>query len=99
VGLERALASPGATGIELRDIAPNPAATYADLRVTSERGANLTLRVFSSDGRVVRTVASGYAAAGSSSWRLGTADLPAGVYYCVAESGGQRSVRKLMVVR
>jgi hypothetical protein len=98
LGIEREPAA-DAGDFELLDAAPNPAPSHAVLRLSARRAQQMTLRVFSADGRAVRTVMSGTVEPGTSSWRIDTGTLPAGMYFCVADGGGRRSVRKLMVVR
>jgi len=80
---------------------PNPAATLADISFSLSRGGPVKLEIFGVDGRRVKTLENGVAAAGAHvrSWN-GTDDAGArvgsGTYFLRLEAEG-RSLTKRMV--
>ena len=99
---------PGAAGVgasraelSFAGATPNPAATLADISFSLSRGGPVKLEIFGVDGRRVKTLANGVAAAGAHvrSWN-GTDDAGArvgsGTYFLRLEAEG-RSLTKRMV--
>lgn len=84
---------------------PNPFNPATEIRYEVPAGANrVDLRVYDVSGRLVRTLVTGAAVPGRhrTEWR-GTDDrglgLSSGVYYAVLESGDQRLIRKMLLLK
>ncbi len=80
---------------------PNPAAGRTKFRYSLPREARVELRVFSPDGKLVRTLRSGREPAGLHSVVWDGRDdaghrVGRGIYYCRLETGESRVVRKLV---
>ena len=78
---------------------PNPARGQVLLRWASKRSGQVSLNVYDVTGRLVSPVASRPAGDGivrNTTWHLD--DVPAGVYFAVVESGGERLSRKIVVL-
>lgn len=82
---------------------PNPTRGAAELACCLPAAGRLELRIFDTNGRLVRILADEQRQAGLQiiGWDgrgMDGAPLPAGVYSCVLQSGGQMTAAKLIVV-
>ena len=95
---------PGRTGGMLAQNEPNPFNPSTTISFELAQAGGVHLQVFSAEGRLVRTLASGQLNAGthSVSWD-GTGDggtrMSSGVYFYSLETGGQRQTRKMLMVK
>ena len=85
-------------------LGPNPLSASTTVRFSLPAAERVALRLFSADGRLLRTLAAGEMAAGSHAlaWDRTGADgltLPAGVYYCRLEGERTRLSRPVIVIR
>ena len=84
------------------DVQPNPATTgeSAEVRYTLTEGQTVTVELYGSDGRLVRTLASGYREAGENIATVNSGDLASGQYVVVVRTaGGGQISQKLQIVR
>lgn len=89
-------------GAVLNQSAPNPASTSTTITYTlSEASSGTTLRLFSSDGSVVKTIDLGSVRSGTNSYDLDVSDLTPGSYLyhlTVNSSAGEMVYSKVMQV-
>ncbi|BBM68354.1 hypothetical protein RmaAA213_02000 [Rhodothermus marinus] len=78
---------------------PNPFRTTALLRYHLPETGPVRLRVFDLLGREVARLVDGPQPAGTHTVRLDASGWASGLYLCVLEAGGRRSVQRLQVVR
>ena len=79
-------------------LAPNPARGDATLSVRCPGGGEARVELFDPGGRRVREVYRG-PGTGTLTLRLDQRGLAGGLYFVVATQGGQRSIRRLVVLR
>jgi len=95
---------PAASGLALAAAAPNPFVERATLGFALPRAGDATLVLYDVDGRRVRSLFAGHAAAGpaSSLWD-GKDDagrsVPAGTYFVRLSFGGEERVAKVVRLR
>lgn len=83
----------------LKPSRPNPAGTTATLDFTLGMESYTTLQLFSSDGRLVRTLVDGILPAGNHSVTVEVRTLQSGLYYYRLTSGPYGAVRPLTVAK
>lgn len=110
LNIERALLRPlavdGAAAparLALAPPSPNPARSATRLSFTLPRAGHARLELLDAQGRIVRTLFDGPAAAGAneSAWDLRDARggaVPAGLYFAQLRAGERREVRRLVVL-
>jgi len=88
----------------LRQNVPNPFWKETEIAFTVANEDEVTLTVYDSSGRLVKTLFEGVAAKGT--YRVcwegrdeSGRPLPSGAYFCVMEGGGHQQVRKLMMLK
>ena len=79
-------------------LAPNPAASYTELIVQSERARASEVRLYNTTGQLVRS-AQWQLIPGNNRFRLETSDLPLGLYTAVLTDGRQGVSTRLLVQR
>jgi len=94
-GVDDGHARPGTLELAL---APNPAAAAPTVRVTWARTGLAQVDLFDVGGRRVREVYRG-PGTGTLALRLDPRGLAGGLYFVVATQGGQRSTKRLIVLR
>ena len=90
---------PLADGLDLAAPFPNPAATRATVRYTTDAAGPVRVRLLDVLGRQLAVLADGDRPPGTHRAELDAGRLAAGVYAVVLEAGGQRRVRMLTVAR
>lgn len=78
-------------------VQPNPAREFVSVQVRPARDGDLLLRVVNPVGRTVLRAGAAARAGTTRQFDLATADLPAGLYYVLAENGGQLLRAKLLL--
>ena len=83
---------------------PNPFNPVTDLRYDLHAGGRVRVAVYDAQGRLVRTLVSSWQGAGQKSLTWNAAndqgqDVSAGVYFYVLETGGQRQIRKMILLK
>jgi hypothetical protein len=83
---------------------PNPFNPVTDLRYDLDTGGRVRVAVYDAQGRLVRTLVSSWQDAGQKSLTWNAAndqgqDVSAGVYFYVLETGGQRQIRKMILLK
>ncbi|MBI5836447.1 MAG: hypothetical protein HZB25_04295 [Candidatus Eisenbacteria bacterium] len=78
---------------------PNPLRGRAALEVTWPTAGAARVDVISVDGRTVRTLANGRAAAGGERVTMDANGLAPGVYWLAARQGAESAARKLVIIR
>lgn len=94
VGIEDPINTPG---IKLRAL-PNPANTSVGIMIALENTLNVSLYLVNHLGQLVSDLADGSMPKGQHQYVIDTSNLPAGMYYIVAETGSSR-VSKGLVIR
>ncbi|MBL0176812.1 MAG: T9SS type A sorting domain-containing protein [Ignavibacteria bacterium] len=95
-------ATAGRDGFTLGQNYPNPvgaASSSTSIPFFLAKSGLVRLAVYDAAGRTVRTLVDGARPAGESVAVFDASGLPNGVYYYAMESGGQRQIRKLSVLR
>lgn len=90
---------PVAGALDLAPPQPNPFSGRTRLRFSLPDGGRVHLAVFDATGRRVATLIDGVRAAGTHTATFDAAGLAPGVYQCVLETGGRRSVRPIVSLR
>ncbi|MFH1142965.1 MAG: FlgD immunoglobulin-like domain containing protein [Candidatus Eisenbacteria bacterium] len=85
-------------------LAPNPAPAGAHVRFTLAQSAQVKLRLFAPDGRLVRTLVDGRLDAGSHAFDWNRLDevgdpVPTGVYYCRLSGEQTELVRTVVLIQ
>jgi hypothetical protein len=83
---------------------PNPFNPETAVNYTLRNGGVVTVRIYSLEGRLVKTLVNGYASAGAHEVRWNGTDnggraVPSGMYFVKTESGADKSVVKLSMVK
>ncbi len=78
---------------------PNPFTNRTTIEFTLQEKAYINLKVYDERGRLVTTLANGFADAGEQKYTFEPGLLSSGVYYCTLSSGTQSETRKLMLLR
>jgi hypothetical protein len=68
-------------------VLPNPLTAQSLLHLTLEKPSNVSIRILTSDGRVLRTISSGFLAEGTHQINLGAGSLANGVYIMQVQMG------------
>jgi hypothetical protein len=92
------------TSFYLRPALPNPSSGSASLTLVLPSAGTANLSVYDVAGRLVKSLAHAPLPAGEHSFVWDGRDrdgqrVAAGVYFCVAEAGGERAARKIVFVR
>lgn len=91
--------SPLATRFDLSEPHPNPFNAQARIEFSLPQTSEMTLALFDLSGRRLLTLAQGRQPAGRQSLILNAAELPDGVYLLILDAGGQRLMRRAVVVK
>lgn len=75
---------------------PNPFNGLTYITYTLNRTSNVSLRIFDSSGRLIKTVAETRQNQGEHQVKLSATDLPIGFYYCKLEVNGKTAVKKMI---
>jgi len=78
---------------------PNPFNPSSVIPFSLERAAHVRVRLYNSDGTVLRTLVDERREAGTHSVRVDATGLSSGVYIYELQSGGTRQTRKMIVLR
>jgi hypothetical protein len=78
---------------------PNPAGETTTIGYTLPLAGHVTLDLFDLQGRVIRNLFNGQAAAGTQKVTVSTSDLNPGVYYYTLKTASGKQTRKMVVVR
>ena len=78
---------------------PNPFNPVTTLRFAVPRESRVVVRLYSVDGRVVRTLLDEEKGPGYHGLTLDGATLPSGVYFCRMEAGSFSDMRKLILLK
>jgi Zn-dependent metalloprotease len=103
VGLDRTPSSPG--HVRLDQNYPNPVSSagfgnaQTSIRYSIPAEGSVTLRVYSSVGQLVRTLASGVQSAGDHIAKFNALDLPSGTYTYELSFGGTRITRMMLLMK
>lgn len=93
-----------ATGLALSAGRPNPFGSSTRFAVTLPRDAHGAVQIYDLGGRLVKTLANGPMAAGTSEYRWDGTDrdgrtVPDGLYFAKVRAGGEVGTQKLMFLR
>ncbi len=78
---------------------PNPFNPSTTIPLTLHKAGEVTLRVFDTRGKLLRILAQGRRDAGTHHLHFDASDLPAGSYLYELRANGERSVRKMALVK
>lgn len=82
---------------QLFQVAPNPAQQHVQVQLDLKKAQSVRLKLYSQEGRLVKTWLKEHLDAGNHRWQFSVADLPAGIYYINAWIGQERYLKRLMV--
>lgn len=85
--------------VSLLTVIPNPFSRTTCISYTLPQAGNLRISVLDAAGRAVSTLFEGEAEAGTRTVLWRAANVPRGVYFVQAEADGQRTIRKVMLIR
>lgn len=91
--------NPDPLPFSVRELFPNPFNPEFSLRLDMLRSAEVGIRIFSLDGRLLAVMHQGHLESGPQhfSWKAG--DIPAGIYLLELRSGGKRESHKLLYIK
>jgi hypothetical protein len=75
---------------------PNPFSNTTNFTFTMKKGADVNIEIYDLAGKKVSTVAEGFYAAGSSSIRFDSSEMPSGVYVCRMKAGEGTFTKKIV---
>lgn len=78
---------------------PNPFNPSTNIRFDLPARQHATLTVYDLQGRRVQELANGTLSAGPHQYRFDAGSLTSGVYLCVLETGGVRTMEKMLLIR
>jgi ubiquitin len=78
---------------------PNPFNPITTVRYELRTSAHVDLKVVDLCGRVVRTLVNEMQSAGLYTTHFAAGDLPGGLYFCQMSAGGEKQVRRMMLVK
>jgi hypothetical protein len=81
------------------NVAPNPVHGHAALTYTLPNAGNVSMKLFSTDGRLVRDLEHGFKEAGVYTVNVNTSDLASGMYFAVLETAGKTISNTVVVTR
>lgn len=93
-----AVGGPAAAAFSLAQNAPNPFRGSTQVAFSVPTARAVSIKLYDVQGREVRTLVSGMQSAGRHSVTLSGRGLPAGVYLCRLEAGGQTAQRKILLL-
>jgi hypothetical protein len=79
------------------NITPNPVRNYAGITYTLPKSGNVLLRLYTADGRLIRTIDQGYKNAGFYTANLDTRKLANGAYIVVLKTDNKNITGKLVI--
>ena len=90
-------ALPGSGGNEILSINPNPVTDRALVSYSTERQGRVTLSVIDAGGRLAKVITDGIAPPGIHTETIVKDGLLPGIYFCVLNTPGGRSVKRFAV--
>ncbi|MBU2651951.1 MAG: T9SS type A sorting domain-containing protein [Bacteroidetes bacterium] len=87
---------PGNT-ILMSEIFPNPARQNINFNLSLDQISELTINIFNPVGQIVKSIQINSFNGNNENVSVNIQDLPAGIYYCTAEAGTNKTTRKFMV--
>jgi len=81
------------------NISPIPASDQVEISFIIPEPGNVSLKLYSADGRFVKDIETGYKKAGANKTMISTRDLANGNYYIVLSTGEEKIRRNIIVVR
>lgn len=97
-GIEDSGNSP-AENFQLLPNYPNPFNPTTTIRVIMPGRGRLNLAMFNLLGQKIRTIFEGELSAGEKTFTINAADLPAGIYFCVAKFGQRQQKIKMVLLK
>ena len=85
-------------GLQIRSLYPNPASDHLRVDFISD-GYPISLSIFTTEGRKIRTIKGEQTHSGRNSLSIDTSDLITGSYYLILESGQKRHSQIFSIVR
>lgn len=86
-------------GFTLSQNMPNPAVDQTTIQFTTEEEATVSLKVYTQDGRLLRTPLSRLMMPGAHSIQLDVTGLADGLYFYTLEANGKQLNRKMVIAR
>ncbi|WP_269225785.1 LamG-like jellyroll fold domain-containing protein [Flavobacterium eburneipallidum] len=78
-------------------ISPNPVTASAILKYQLDESSNISIKLFTSEGKEIATFFDGYKNAGTHELEINRANLDANIYFVVISSGKLKSTQKLII--
>lgn len=98
VGIDESILSTFESKI-LRQNYPNPASNSTTISYTTQESGELSLKLYATDGHLVKTIASGFHTAGEHEVLINTDELTEGIYYYKIRINGFAETRRLIIAR
>jgi hypothetical protein len=80
------------------NISPNPASDQVEISFILPEPGNVSIKLYSADGRFVKDVETGFKKAGTNKITISTRDLANGNYYIILLTGREKIKRNIIVV-
>ena len=81
------------------NITPNPCTSHAKLSYTTVEDGLVTIEIFSITGTKTDRLKDQFERQGQHEFTWNTENLPAGIYFCELQSGGVRTIEKLIKIK
>ncbi len=81
------------------NVFPNPVVQRSNIRYTLPTSGDVSLKLFSVDGRLVKTIDQGHKAAGLHFVSLNTNDFASGTYFIILECAGKKLQENLILIK
>jgi hypothetical protein len=81
------------------EVFPNPVINTSTIRFNLNQNGNVTVQLFSNDGKLVSDLVNGHFHAGVQSFELQSDNLKSGVYFLRIETGEQTMTRKIAIMK
>ncbi len=80
------------------NIRPNPVKNQAVISYALPKSGSVSLKLYSADGRHLKTLDKGYCQAGNHTLCINTSGLPSGTYIIVLKTKNYQATKRLMVI-
>lgn len=81
------------------NVYPNPASDYCMLSFVNPANANVTISLYSAEGKLVNTLFNGNLSSGSHEFRVPVQEYDGGLYYCTLMIGEQVTTQKISIIK
>ena len=79
-------------------VSPNPITAHTVISYTIPFASDVLLRLFSVDGRLIKTIDNGYRPAGKYTHRVDASEIPGGIYILILETDRENITEKVILI-